>query len=112
LTVIDCQEHSRCRRSPLAYPNRWSRKWTAPPERLRQTRAALIRQAVPRVERKRLVAAIDRLSDEPHAGGALKGEFSGMRRLRVGRYRVVYEAMDRELTVLIVRIGHRREVYR
>jgi mRNA interferase RelE/StbE len=67
---------------------------------------------LPRVERERLATAIDRLADEPHAGGALKGEFSGLRRLRVGRYRIVYEVLDRELTVLVVRIGHRRDVYR
>ena len=68
--------------------------------------------ALPRAERERLAAAIDRLVDEPHAGSALKGEFLGLRRLRIGRYRIVYEALDRELTVLVVRIGHRREVYR
>jgi mRNA interferase RelE/StbE len=68
--------------------------------------------ALPRTERERLAAAIDRLSKEPHAGGALKGEFFGLRRLRVGRYRIVYEVLDHELTVLVVRIGHRREVYR
>jgi mRNA interferase RelE/StbE len=74
--------------------------------------AAKSLRALPRAERERLAAAIDRLADEPHAGSALKGEFLGLRRLRVGRYRIVYEALDRELTVLVVRIGHRREVYR
>jgi mRNA interferase RelE/StbE len=74
--------------------------------------AAKSLRALPRAERERLAAAIDRLADEPYAGGTLKGEFSGLRRLRVGRYRIVYEVLDRELTVLVVRIGHRREVYR
>ena len=63
-------------------------------------------------ERNRLVEAIDRLADEPSAGAALKGEFGGLRRLRVGRYRIIYEAIHQELTVLVVRIGHRREIYR
>ena len=63
-------------------------------------------------DRARLVSAIDRLADEPHAGGLLKGEFAGLRRLRVGRYRIVYEAMHEVLTILVVRIGHRRDVYR
>ena len=63
-------------------------------------------------ERMRIVAAIDRLAWEPSAGAALKGEFGGLRRLRVGRYRIVYEAFHEELTILVVRIGHRREVYR
>lgn len=63
-------------------------------------------------DRSRLIEAIDRLADQPAAGAALKGEFGGLRRLRVGRYRIIYEALHEELTVLVVRIGHRREVYR
>lgn len=63
-------------------------------------------------ERARLIEAIDRLAHEPSAGAALKGEFGGLRRLRVGRYRIIYEAIHQELTILVVRIGHRREVYR
>jgi mRNA interferase RelE/StbE len=63
-------------------------------------------------DRIRLVEAIDRLADEPTAGSALKGEFTGLRRLRVGAYRVVYEVTHEELVVLVVRVGHRREVYR
>jgi mRNA interferase RelE/StbE len=59
-----------------------------------------------------LIEAIDRLREAPHAGGVLKGEFSGLRRLRVGRYRIVYEVIDDELVVLVIRIGHRKDVYR
>ena len=33
-------------------------------------------------------------------------------RIRVGDYRVIYEIHDRELVVLVVTVGHRREVYR
>jgi len=63
-------------------------------------------------DRRRLVAAIDRLADEPHAGSVLKGEFAGLRRIRVGVFRVIYEARDAELVVLVVRVAHRREAYR
>ena len=63
-------------------------------------------------DRRRLVAAIDRLATEPLAGSVLKGEFSGLRRLRVGQYRIIYEALPRELTVLVVRVGRRGSVYR
>jgi mRNA interferase RelE/StbE len=67
---------------------------------------------IPKAERSRLIQAIDRLRREPLAGGTLKGEFSGLRRLRVGDYRIVYEVLHEQVTVLVVRIGHRREVYR
>ena len=63
-------------------------------------------------DRGKIVDAIDRLADTPHAGSALKGEFAGLRRIRVGGYRVIYEVDDGVLLVLVIRIAHRREVYR
>jgi len=63
-------------------------------------------------DRSRLVEAIDRLAREPLAGGVLKGEFSGLRRLRVGVYRIVYEVIEDRLVILVIRIGHRGRVYR
>ena len=63
-------------------------------------------------DRIRLVEAIDRLREEPNAGGVLKGEFAGLRRLRVGSYRIIYEVIDDQLVVLVIRIGRRRDVYR
>ena len=44
-------------------------------------------------DRRHLIEAIDRLADQAAAGAALKGEFGGLRRLRVGRYRIVCEAL-------------------
>ena len=67
---------------------------------------------IPRADRIRIVRAIDGLAKEPHSGSALKGELRGLRRNRVGHYRVVYEVLDGELVVLVVRASHRREAYR
>lgn len=61
---------------------------------------------------QRIINAIDQLKTNPVAGSVLKGEFSGLRRIRVGSYRVVYEVQDEQLVILVIRIGHRREVYR
>jgi len=74
--------------------------------------AAKALEKIARDDRLRIIAAIDQLRDNPAAGSVLKGEFSGLRRIRVGNYRVVYEIQDQQLVVLVVRIGHRREVYR
>ncbi|MDE0236525.1 MAG: type II toxin-antitoxin system RelE/ParE family toxin [bacterium] len=63
-------------------------------------------------DRERIVYAIDRLAEQPHAGYALKGDLRGLRRIRVGDYRVVYEVLNNELVVLVVRVAHRREAYR
>jgi len=41
----------------------------------------------------------------------LKGEYRGKFRLRVHQYRVVFQVKDEKLTIIVVRIGHRKEVY-
>jgi mRNA interferase RelE/StbE len=43
---------------------------------------------------------------------ALTGEFSGLWRYRVGDYRLIVAIEDKHLVVLVLRIGHRRQVYR
>jgi len=63
-------------------------------------------------ERRRLGATIDRLRTGPAAGTALKGEFAGLRRIRVGSYRIISEVRQQELAVLVVRVGHRGDVDR
>jgi mRNA interferase RelE/StbE len=50
------------------------------------------------------------LSRKPDANPLLKGEFAGLRKYRVGDCRVVYAVLDKD--VLILRIGHRKDVYR
>ena len=63
-------------------------------------------------DRRRLIDAIDALKSNPWSGTALKGELTGLRRIRVGDYRLVFEVREQELIILVVRIGHRRDVYR
>ena len=62
-------------------------------------------------DRTRIVSAIDRLAENPFLGDALKGDMRGLRRLRVGDYRVLYEVRESVLVVLVVRVAHRRDVY-
>ena len=50
---------------------------------------------------------LDDLSPE-----ALKGEFSGLYKLREGDYRILYEILHFEETIIVHLIGHRREVYK
>ncbi len=63
-------------------------------------------------DRIRIVTAIDRLKENPYLGVALKGNLTGLRRLRVGAYRIVYEIQQDELIVLVVRVAHRGDAYR
>ena len=64
-------------------------------------------------DRQRLVERIRKLADEPRPAGAEK--LSGTRdkyRIRQGDYRVLYEIQDDALIVYVVKIAHRRDVYR
>ena len=65
-----------------------------------------------RVAQRRVQAAIELLATEPRPGGAKKlvggdGEW----RVRTGDYRIVYEIRDGVLLILVVAVGHRRDIY-
>ena len=67
----------------------------------------------PRTLRRRIVARITALADDPRPPGVEKLAGGGSRwRLRQGAYRILYEIDDAERRLMIVRIGHRRDVYR
>lgn len=61
---------------------------------------------------KRVVAAIDKLADNPRPPGYRKLQGRAGYRIRVGDYRVVYNIHDRVISIEIVEIGHRSGIYR
>jgi len=67
---------------------------------------------LPKQDRLRVIARIEQLAHDPRPSGSEK--LSGRERYRVrqGDYRILYEIHDHVLLVMVVRIGHRREVYR
>ncbi|MBE0576159.1 MAG: type II toxin-antitoxin system RelE/ParE family toxin [Desulfuromonadales bacterium] len=69
-------------------------------------------QRLDKKERIRVVSAIDQLAENPHIGKLLKGELSGLRRIRSGNYRVIYEINEVEVIILVLRIAHRKQVYK
>ena len=76
-------------------------------------RAAKSLAAIERRDQQRIRAAIELLAETPRppACVVMSGEDS-VYRVRVGDYRIVYEVIDAVLVIHVVRIGHRREVYR
>lgn len=76
-------------------------------------RAVKALAALPRREQQRVRAAIELLADNPRPPGcvALAGE-DGVYRVRVADYRIVYEVIDKQLVIQVVRVGHRREIHR
>ena len=76
-------------------------------------RAAKALNSIARRDQQRIRAAIELLAENPRPPAciAMSGEDS-VYRVRVGDYRIVYEVKDSVLVVHVVRVGHRREVYR
>lgn len=64
-------------------------------------------------DRRRIKDSIEHLAQNPRPQGYVQlSGGDGECRIRVGQYRVVYDIADDELVILVLRIGHRREVYR
>lgn len=67
---------------------------------------------VPRKDRRRLVTRMRELAEQPRPPGAEKLSGHDLYRVRQGNYRILYEIVDHDLTVTVIKFGHRREVYR
>jgi mRNA interferase RelE/StbE len=69
-----------------------------------------------RAEAARIIGTLENriaARDDPRElGSALGGELGGLWRWRIGDYRVVARIEDERITILVVRVAHRREVYR
>ncbi|MEA5593149.1 type II toxin-antitoxin system RelE/ParE family toxin [Rivularia sp. UHCC 0363] len=64
-------------------------------------------------EQTRVKEQIDRLGDSPRPDGVVKLKDSeNSYRIRVGSYRVLYDIFDDILLISVIRIGHRKDVYR
>lgn len=67
---------------------------------------------LPKNDLRLVVKRVTLLADDPRPRGAEKLSAKERYRVRQGRYRIIYSIQDDELTVWVVKIGHRREVYR
>ncbi len=63
-------------------------------------------------DRQRIVDRIRRLAENPRPPGCQKLSGRNLYRIRQGVYRIIYSIQDEKLVVLIVKVGHRKEVYR
>ncbi|MBW2603364.1 MAG: type II toxin-antitoxin system RelE/ParE family toxin [Deltaproteobacteria bacterium] len=67
---------------------------------------------IPKKELRKILNRIKSLTDDPRPDGCEKLTGQERYRLRQGRYRIVYSIQDDELTVWVVKVGHRKDVYR
>ena len=70
-------------------------------------------EAIPqKKERQRIIHLIGQLARDPRPPGSKKLSGHDKYRIRQGSYRIVYSIEDKELIVVVVKVGHRKNVYR
>jgi mRNA interferase RelE/StbE len=67
---------------------------------------------IPRIDRKKIFQRIDSLAINPRPRGCKKLAGQDKYRIRQGDYRIIYTIIDNELTVWVVKVGHRKDIYR
>ena len=67
---------------------------------------------IPQTELRKIMQRIAALADDPLPPGCEKLTGKDRYRIRQGRYRILYSIQDRELTIWVVRVGHRRDICR
>ena len=67
---------------------------------------------IPKKDLQNILKRINDLSQDPRPFGCEKLTGLDRYRLRQGKYRILYSIQDKELTVWIVKVGHRKDVYR
>jgi mRNA interferase RelE/StbE len=68
--------------------------------------------AIPKKDLRKILSRIKTLTEDPRPTGCEKLTGHERYRLRQGRYRIVYSIQDDELTVWVVAVGHRKDIYR
>ena len=82
---------------------RWTLRYTA-------NAARAIRKLDPQV-RKRVRKATETLADDPLRGKPLQLDLKGLRSWRTGDFRIVYRVIEDRVEILVLTVGHRRDIY-
>ncbi len=69
-------------------------------------------RSIPKKDLKRILTRIEALAQEPRPQGYEKLSGRSKYRIRQGTYRIIYSIQEQELTVWVVKVGHRKDVYR
>ncbi len=69
-------------------------------------------EGIPQKDLKKIIRHIGGLAEDPRPQGCEKLTGQERYRLRQGCYRIVYSIKDNELTIWVVKIGHRKDIYR
>jgi mRNA interferase RelE/StbE len=63
-------------------------------------------------EKKHIIKEIEKLQKNPLLGKKLQGDYEEFRRIRIGNYRVLYFADFQKISIIILKISHRKDAYR
>jgi mRNA interferase RelE/StbE len=69
-------------------------------------------RALPKSDVKKILQRIDALAENPRASGSKKLSGQEFYRLRQGVYRIIYEIIDHQLIVQVIKVAHRSKSYR
>ncbi|WP_319585985.1 type II toxin-antitoxin system RelE/ParE family toxin [uncultured Desulfobulbus sp.] len=69
-------------------------------------------KSIPKTDLKKILSKIELLANDPRPTGSQKLTGLELYRVRQGQYRIVYSIHDNELLIHIVKVGHRKDVYR
>lgn len=71
-------------------------------------------ESIPKKVRNQILESVNSLSNNPRPEGVkkLKGFNDPLYRIRCGDYRIVYTIRDKELIVLVIQVGHRKDIYK
>ncbi|MDA8140617.1 MAG: type II toxin-antitoxin system RelE/ParE family toxin [Desulfobacteraceae bacterium] len=67
---------------------------------------------IPKADLKKILSRIEQLENVPRPMGCEKLTGHEFYRIRQGNYRIIYSIQDNELTVWVIKVGHRKDVYR
>ena len=67
---------------------------------------------IPKSDLKKILSRIETLGDDPRPVGSEKITGEELYRVRQGNYRIIYSIQDNEPTVCVIRVGHRKDIYR
>ena len=69
-------------------------------------------KVIPKKDLVKILERIEALAENPRPPGCEKLSGQQKYRLRQGRYRILYSVQDDELTIWVVKVGHRKDIYR
>jgi mRNA interferase RelE/StbE len=69
-------------------------------------------RSIPKKEVRKILEKINRIAEEPRSDGSIKLTGKNYYRVRQGNYRIIYEIRDRELVIVVIKVGNRSTVYR